>query len=507
MKYFLKSLVWMCLVLLLIACNDENYNAATSAIFPSAVEITVPSGKEVYEYTDDDVTVFPMVTGDTLALGYSISPDSATYKDVTWSTSDASVATVNSNGVVTARSSGTAIITITPVAAYSGSGIASTLKIAVSESITDADSITLSSSADSVYVGETVTITPTFSPSTTTYKSVKFTSSNESIATVTNKGVVTGISGSGEGKEVIITATALDNSGITVSKSIRVLTIVNPESITLDKTYISSNYDWSIGEKTYTISYSATPTDCTKSLIDWTSSDESIATVSNGVVTFNQSGVFGTVTITATCPTTGNYDAITLNLAAGKVRELFHNSSNIQWNIASGSKTSGATSTWNYGYIKVTTYAASSTAQRADFSKADSYVWINTGNYPIFAIKMNDVLTDYASSGVTARNITFDTSSSSGYKGSVGGGSNKWSTRYKCSDGSYVFIYDLSSLSFATGGVLPTTSTYAFSTFQFKYADIKTISTSVTYNVYWVQTFKTLSDVQAYLTSEGLTWE
>ena len=93
------------------------------------------------------------------------------------------------------------------------------------------------------------------------------------------------------------------------------------------------------------------------------------------------------------------------------------------------------------------------------------------------------------------------------FKGELGGGNNKWSKRYKCSDGSSVFIYDLREKSFPTGGVLPATTVAEFTTFQFKYADMKNSAIQLQYNVYWVQTFKSLEEVGALLESEEITWE
>ena len=59
-----------------------------------------------------DQTAATLTEGETLTLTATVSPDDATDKTVTWSTSDASVATV-ADGVVTAVAAGTATITAT----------------------------------------------------------------------------------------------------------------------------------------------------------------------------------------------------------------------------------------------------------------------------------------------------------------------------------------------------------------------------------------------------------
>ena len=84
---------------------------------------------------------------------------------------------------------------------------------------------------------------------------------------------------------------------------------------------------------------------------------------------------------------------------------------------------------------------------------------------------------------------------------------NRYAHDIKCSDGSHVFIYDFATQNFPNGGVLAANNITEFTTFQFKYADMRTLSNQVTYNVYWIQTFKTMDDIKAYLDSENLTYE
>ena len=112
---------------------------------------------------------------------------------------------------------------------------------------------------------------------------------------------------------------------------------------------------------------------------------------------------------------------------------------------------------------------------------------------------------------MTQRNLNFDvvgTSESGKEFKALGNGNNKYSGDLKCSDGSHVFIYDLSTLTFGTGGQAPTNESISFRTFQLKYADIKTINHQITYNLYWFQTFKSVDDVKKYVTDvDKLTYD
>ena len=156
-------------------------------------------------YVDDTkVKVLPLVKGEKIELGYNITPDDVTYKEVNWTSSNANVATVDANGTVNAISgdgTGVAVIQVAPSVYYSGSDVASALKVLVVNSLISAESITITSSADNVYAGETVQLTAGILPSDATYKTVKWSSSDETVATVDKNGVVTGLD-SGKGAAV-----------------------------------------------------------------------------------------------------------------------------------------------------------------------------------------------------------------------------------------------------------------------------------------------------------------
>lgn len=515
LKYGLGCLLVAVLPTAFTACSeDKEFDELSSANYPASVTMIIPADVQPLIYNDDQgAAVLPLVKGETVSLGYNIAPADVTFKDVVWTSSNEAVASVDADGTLTAVSgdgTGYAVIQVAPEAYYSGSNIASTLKVSVVNSMVKATSLTLSAPADNVYAGETLQFSVAIAPQNATYKTVKWTSSDEKVATVDANGLVTGKINSEVHAKVTITAAALDGSGTVGSKEITVNQIVQPEEVSINQDYsIEKGYLCAIADKKMALNYTTVPEDCTKSLIQWTSSDEAIATVQGGIVTFNQNGVFGDVTITATCPETGKRDAITLRLEAGLIRELFHDSNNYGWYNAkqSGNGTSSS-HVWNYGKVTVTTYTQNATKQRGDFKCWEPKTWLHAGNYPIFAIRMQDVKDLY--SGVTARNITLDASGScdgTNFSGGLDGNNNKWLHDYKCSDGSHVFIYNLAEQKWANGGVLPTTSVATFSTLQFKYADIATLTEQVTYDVYWIQTFKSMTDLQKYIESEGLTYE
>ena len=70
------------------------------------------------------------------------------------------------------------------------------------------------------------------------------------------------------------------------------------------------------------------------------------------------------------------------------------------------------------------------------------------------------------------------------------------------------FIYDLTKVQCSGGALLPADQAVQFRVFQLKYADMRTINHQIQYNLYWVQTFKSLDDLKAYITDvDKLTYE
>ena len=211
-------------------------------------------------------TTSTLTEGETLSLSATVSPDNATDKTVTWTSSDASVASV-SGGTVTALKAGKATIIA------SCGGKAATCEVTVKAKVTSVTSITLDKTAAEILEGETVTLTATVIPSDATDQTIVWTSSDESVAKVIS-GVVIGVKA---GKATIIASCG--GKAATCEVTVKPKTI-SVTSIMLDKT----RAEMTEGE-ILTLTADVAPEDATDKTLIWTSSDEAVATVKDGVVT------------------------------------------------------------------------------------------------------------------------------------------------------------------------------------------------------------------------------
>ncbi len=133
-----------------------------------------------------DKTSVTLKKGETAQLTATVTPADATNKTVAYTSSNTKVATVSSSGKITAVGGGTATIT-----AKAG-GKTATCKVSVNVAQTG---IALSGSeSKSVEMGKTITLKVAKVPSDATDSfSTTWSSADETIATVSSKGVVTGI--------------------------------------------------------------------------------------------------------------------------------------------------------------------------------------------------------------------------------------------------------------------------------------------------------------------------
>ena len=234
------------------------------------------------------------VGGESLALQATVLPEDADIKEVVWESGNTAVATVDANGKVSPVAEGTAVIT----AAAKGTDKSASCTVTVTYK--DVESVTVSPSTMSLYIGEKGSLTATVQPEYAKDKTVTWASADESIATVSQNGQVTAVAIG----TVEITATAGQKTGkCTVNVISRLVT-----SVTLDKSSLSMTLF--TNEK---LTATVTPNNAEDGNVEWTSSDPEVASVDeNGNVSSLKPG---TTVITAKA---GNYSA-SCNVTVNKI--------------------------------------------------------------------------------------------------------------------------------------------------------------------------------------------
>lgn len=179
-----------------------------------------------------------LVEGDSYQLTVEVGPDNATDSSVTWSSSDANVITVDQTGLVTAVAPGTAVVT---VKANDGSAIEASCTITVEKKIILVSSLILSETAVTVKEGETFQLTAAVLPEDATDASLTWASSDESLATVDNTGLVQALMHG----EVVISVVANDASGLKAECVVTIEQEAGIAAVSMDEARSSDIYNLS----------------------------------------------------------------------------------------------------------------------------------------------------------------------------------------------------------------------------------------------------------------------
>ncbi len=224
----LRLLAVISLVSVFSSCGGGGEDKPNGPITPANVSVTsVSLSKAEAE----------LVIGNTLQLTATVNPSNATDKNVTWNSSNATVATVTPTGLVTAKAEGATSITA------SCGGKSSTCKLTVKKPAVAVTSVELDKTEITLVSEETYTLNATVKPDNATDKTVTWTSSKPDIAKVDNNGKVTSVK---EGKATI-TAKAGEKSAscivTVISKTAAPLTFTATSvPVTISLTKANTNY-------------------------------------------------------------------------------------------------------------------------------------------------------------------------------------------------------------------------------------------------------------------------
>ena len=211
------------------------------------------------EQTDLPVLVLPVKKS--WQLSVKVQPQKVRNKQFSLSVDNDQVVRVKKN-TVTGLTPGETVLTI---ASAQDPNVTIQYRVVVVQPITR---ITLTASAKSVAAGSTMSLSPVIVPDNATKQQVTWASANESILTVDENGVVTGVK-KGNGR---VTATAADGSNVRVNINIPVTQGAN--EITLDHSEVTVD----VG-RTALLKATVLPKDTNNKKVAWSSSDASIASV------------------------------------------------------------------------------------------------------------------------------------------------------------------------------------------------------------------------------------
>lgn len=249
----------------------------------ATAQLVVTAQQEVTKvaFTEDKRNLFVGDTDDLLSLiqwndGLSTPYDTS----LTWSTGNASVATVDDTGVVTATGVGR-----TYVYAKASNGLRAKILVIVDAKV---EGVTLSQENYELWVNEIAFIKATPNPANAKYTKVEYTSDDDTIATVSTDGRIVAKKGGTTYITATITWTDADGNNQTASARAKVFVKTPVKSVEVRRVDTDTNDDIYAKKRGETIQLKAviTPAEAYDKALTWSSENEAIATVDqNGKVT------------------------------------------------------------------------------------------------------------------------------------------------------------------------------------------------------------------------------
>ena len=269
-------------------------NGLVAAIYPGTATITVTTQEGNYTATCNvtvitgsvkvtNVTLIPsnltLQVGGGQTIIAQVAPENAANKSLTWNSLNQPVATVNNQGVVTAHSVGTTRITAT---ALDGSLVEGACDLTVVATPVNPTGVTMSPNTLTLTVGGTYPMVVSIQPSNATNKAVHWASNNINVAVVNDNGLISAVS---QGSARITATTVVGSYEAFCNVTVEPAPTIRVDRITLDRDNMTLTTG-DTGRLTHTIS----PANATNKDVRWLSDNESVATVTGGVVTAVRAG-------------------------------------------------------------------------------------------------------------------------------------------------------------------------------------------------------------------------
>lgn len=297
MKTMLSTMAIIASLSISSCSEDENYVTLEKKFMISEIKLDVS-----YELI--------LEAGKDTAVTATIYPENASNPAIKWQSMDENIAKVSADGIITAMKAGKTSIVVSP---QEVSSISSVIQLEVVDKIIYPNEMNITPGCVEVFAGESMSLELTTVPTEITYKEYfhfVWESENESIAKVSDKGVVTGVS-KGTTK---ITVRPITGGNVAATVEVKVKDAVIATNISFE----GEAPELGLNE-TQKLNFKITPENATLATVNWESSKTDIITIEDGRVTAKG---FGTATITASTGN-GNSATIDVNVVKGKLFYMY----------------------------------------------------------------------------------------------------------------------------------------------------------------------------------------
>ncbi len=365
---------------------EGNYEHVTGDVTVRAVFDEIRNTKVTGVTITDSIG--SLTVGESFVFKASVSPSGATVKDVKWSVSDSSIASVDSEGKVTAKKTGTVRVTATS----SDGGYTDTKTLVITSSADSVWSVSIDGGDVWLEVSKTGKLTATVEPSEAKDKSVTWKSNNESVAKIDSEGNIAAVS---EGKAVVTVTT--NDGGFTASVNVSVMK--------------SSDNVWTVGidggdreiKVSENIKLNATvlPENAKNRNVKWSVSDDSVITIDQDGSIIGKK--LGTATVTVKTEDGGIEDTITVKVVPQPGQASYVTIRSADFIIEAG-KTTELTADVDPDALKkdVAWYSSDSTVLSVD-EKTGKVTAVKPGSVKITVITLDSGAEGYCYVGVYAK--------------------------------------------------------------------------------------------------------
>lgn len=448
------------LSLLTIASCSDDYS-----------EITMKEAQMANDAQTNTESVY-LAKGMTFDLTYKAIPDSTEYPELEAYSTDDGVASIASDGKITAVGTGNAYINIKQVKAFKT--IKSIpVKVASVASQLEAGDFEMYATTSRDLTDTTIVNTFTNVIPGDGYKIFDYTSSDESVAKIED-GKLKALK---EGT-IKLTMKTKDGSNLQAVSKVTVVPAIPATDLV-----IPSGQEFGLNE-TSPLNVTLTPENATLALISWKSSNENVAAIDEeGNITTK---AFGTTDITATTSTGKNITA-TISVVKGKIndegiKDLSKYISKLTDNATGSIRNNNLVIKWAADAKTLTNIIR------------DEETWINADTYPILAIKTNGQDLGQWAPNPIWHNFDFYTSVANQKFNMV------WGNTLKTPDGNHVYFINLQT---AFGGIykgkgdVKATKFYMQTGYDHHSGEKQTQLT-----VFWMKTFKSMEELNKYIENE-----